>query len=179
MPVSERDFWVPGFANLTFDFKGMNQVSMQPVRRAALCQLDARVSGGRPAPSQPRIEFDGIQIQRDEHGITRGGIRLPQVEVPVACNSSIPLADDVISYLSGSCEPFPPEEVLALYGDRQRYLARFEQATRALEKTGAVLSRDVDALNGGSAGLPLSAADKLRPCSSDRRKHLDPPGHQI
>ena len=83
---------------------------------------------------------------RDEHGNARGGIRLPQVEVPVAQNSAIPLSDDIYSRLGGSSAPFPPDKLKQLYGNMETYLARFEQAARAAEKAGVILSRDVEGL---------------------------------
>jgi hypothetical protein len=42
--------------------------------------------------------------------------------------------------------PFSTEKVLALYPDVDTYLARFEQAARAAEKSGVLLPRDVEAL---------------------------------
>ena len=83
---------------------------------------------------------------RDEHGIARGGIRLPQADVPIAQNSAIPVAPDIFSVLYGSSVPFPPDEVRRLYGDLDTYLARFEEAARAAEKAGVLLPRDVAAL---------------------------------
>ena len=63
---------------------------------------------------------------RDEHGIARGGIRLPQVEVPVATNSAVPLAPDIFSFLRGSGVPFRPTQPVVLYPDRATYMASFE-----------------------------------------------------
>jgi hypothetical protein len=83
---------------------------------------------------------------RDEHGIARGGIRLPQADVPIAQNSAIPIAPDIFSVLYGSCVPFPPDEVRRLYGDLATFLARFEEAARAAEKSGVLLPRDVTPL---------------------------------
>ena len=97
-----------------------------------------------PPPEQPRIEFahDSAEVVRDEHGIARGGIRLPQVEIPLATNSAIAAPGNPLGFLGGSCVPFPPEKVRALYGTAGTYVARFEQATAAAEKAGLVLPRD-------------------------------------
>ena len=80
------------------------------------------MTGGTPPPVQPRIAFDGdpAQIVRDEHGIARGGIRLPQVEVPLAHNSALQQAPDIFARLVGYHESFPVEKVRELYGDRER-----------------------------------------------------------
>jgi Alpha/beta hydrolase domain len=76
----------------------------------------------------------------------RGGIRLPQVEVPLTTNSAVPAPANPLGFLAGSCVPFPPEKLRALYGDADGYLARFEQATRGAEKAGVLLARDTEPL---------------------------------
>jgi hypothetical protein len=94
------------------------------------------------------------EVSRDEHGIARGGIRLPQVEVPIAHNSAIPRTPDFVSRLGGSSAPFPPETLRALYGSRADYLERFDRAARAAERTGAILPGDADALIAGAKASP-------------------------
>jgi hypothetical protein len=146
-PRLERDF---GFA-IPLDVEGMqavNQVSVAPVVDAALHHLQAWLQDGTPPPVQPRITFAGEPpaIVRDEHDIARGGIRLPQVEVPLGHNSAIQQAPDIFARLVGYHERFPDESVRALYGSREEFLARFEDATRAAEAAGVVLPRDVGPL---------------------------------
>jgi hypothetical protein len=125
-----------------------NRVPLTPLYDAALHHLVRWVDDGTPPPEQPRIEFAGDppEVVRDEHGIGRGGIRLPQADVPIAVNSAIPASSNMLLVLNGSWEPFPAEKVRALYGDRATYLARFEEAARAAEKAGVLLERDVDSL---------------------------------
>jgi hypothetical protein len=145
-PRMERDF---GFSiPLDETMQAINQVSVAPVVDAALHHLQAWMSEGTPPPAQPRIAFGGepAEIVRDEHGIARGGIRLPQVEVPLGHNSAIQQAPDIFARLVGYHESFPVEKVRDLYGDRAAYLARYEEATHAAEAASVVLPRDVDAL---------------------------------
>ena len=156
-PRMERDF---GFAIPLDDesMQAINQVSVAPVVDAALHHLQAWLSEGTPPPAQPRIVFGGepAEIVRDEHGIALGGIRLPQVEVPLGHNSAIQQAPDVFSRLVGYHESFPVEKVRDLYGDRAAYLARYEEAIHAAEAASVVLPRDVDALLAeAEATLPL------------------------
>jgi hypothetical protein len=103
---------------------------------------------GTPPPVQPRITFAGEppEIDRDDHDIARGGIRLPPVEVPLGHNSAMQQAPDVFSRLVGYHERFPDEKVRSLYGSRGAYLARYEAATRAAENASVILPRDVDPL---------------------------------
>jgi hypothetical protein len=144
-PKFERDFGselpMPAATSI-------NEVPMIPLFDSAIHHLHSWLNGGQPPPIQPRISFAGDppEIVRDEHGLAVGGIRLPQVEVPVAQNSAIPLSDDIHSRLGGSCVPFPSETVTALYGDQDTYLKRFADAARAAEKDGVLLPRDVEAL---------------------------------
>jgi hypothetical protein len=150
-PRYQRDFgFVPP------DQPGINEVPMNPVVNAALHHMLAWVEHGTAPPSQSRIEFLGKppEVSRDEHGIARGGIRLPQVEVPIAHNSAKPLTPDVTSRLGGSSAPFPPEVLRALYASREDYLKRFEQAAREAEAAGAILPGDADALIAAAEGSP-------------------------
>ena len=130
------------------DFSGINEVPLNPVVEAAYHHLQIWVATGTPPPSQPRIEFAGDppEVVRDDDGIARGGIRLPQVAVPLATNSAVADPKGIMGFLGGSCVPFPAEKVRARYGDAETYLDRFAQATRAVEKTGAILPRDVEPL---------------------------------
>ena len=125
-------------------------------RRCIICRRWVR--DGTPPPIHPRIAFEGdpAQIVRDDNGIARGGIRLPQVEVPLAHNSALQRTPDLFARLVGSHEPFPVEKVRELYGSRDGYLARYEDATRAAASASVVLPRDVDALLADAvARLPL------------------------
>jgi hypothetical protein len=123
----------------------MNRVAITPYYDAALHHLKRWVDGGAPAPSQPLIEFVGEkpQVVRDEHGIATGGIRLPQVDAPVATNSSIAITNDFSGSLRGSNHPFGAAKLDALYGSEANYLARFEQAARRAVSAGVMLERDV------------------------------------
>lgn len=128
--------------------KGINEVPLNPVVEAAYRRLQEWLETGTAPPRQPLIEFGGepADVVRDEDGIARGGIRLPQVEVPLATNSAIAAPENPLGFLGGSCVPFTAEKILARYGDSANYSARFERATRAVEKAGVVLARDVDGL---------------------------------
>jgi hypothetical protein len=128
--------------------EGMNRVPMNPLYDAAFHHMQRWLTEGVPPPSQPPIEFAGDPpaIVRDEHGIAKGGIRLPQADVPIAANTAIPVADDIWAYLAGSCEPFSREKLIARYGDEANFAARFETAARAAVASGVLMPRDVEPL---------------------------------
>ncbi|MEX2327162.1 MAG: alpha/beta hydrolase domain-containing protein, partial [Pseudomonadales bacterium] len=80
---------------------GINCIPMGLLYDAVFYHLQRWMADGIAPPIQPRIEFAGdpAQVVRDQHGIAKGGIRLPQVEVPVATNSAIPRGEGVFAYL--------------------------------------------------------------------------------
>jgi hypothetical protein len=125
--------------------QGMNRVPILPIYDAAYHHMHRWLTGGTPPPSQTLIEFagDSPEIVRDEYGIAKGGIRLPQADVPIATNTAIPLGDDVWSYLAGSCRPFSRQKLLSLYGDEPSFAARFETAALAAVEAGVLMPRDV------------------------------------
>jgi len=125
--------------------EGINRIPMIPLFDAAFYHMQRWLTDGTPPPVQPKVEFAGDppQVVRDEHGIARGGIRLPQADVPLAQNSSIPLSDDIYAYLGGSSHPFSAEKIRALYGHRESFLAKFEAAAQRAVAAGVLLHRDV------------------------------------
>jgi len=124
--------------------QAMNRIYIQPYYDAALHHMNRWVGDGVPPPSQPLIEFtpEG-EVIRDENGIAKGGVRMPQADAPVAVNSSIPVTDDFAGRLRGSNKPFGAQKLDALYADEAAYLARFGQAAEAAVKAGVLLARDV------------------------------------
>jgi hypothetical protein len=128
--------------------RGINRIPMVPLYDVAMRHMHAWVNGGAPPPSQPKIDFSGDPpaVVRDGDGIAVGGIRLPQAEVPIATNSAIPRVPDIWGMLGGSSEPFAADTLIARYGDRATFLAKFEAAATAAEAAGVLLARDVQAL---------------------------------
>ena len=136
----ERDFGV--LPPLPED---MNRIALIPLYDAALHHMKRWADGGARAPSQPLVEFAGErpEVVRDEHGIAKGGIRLPQADAPVASNSSIPITNDFSGSLRGSNHPFSREKLDALYGNEEQYLARFGQAAQRAVEAGVLMPREV------------------------------------
>jgi len=125
--------------------QGINRIPILPLYDAAFRHMHRWLTEGTPPPVQPKVEFAGTPAQpvRDENGIAKGGIRLPQAEVPLATNSAIPLADDIFAYLRGSCHPFAAGRLRAIYGDKAAFLAKFEAAAQRAVAAGVLLPRDV------------------------------------
>ena len=86
---------------------GINVIPMALLLRPGFPPHHRWVAQGVARPIQPsRVCWRPPQIVRDEHGIAVGGIRLPQVEVPLAADSAIPRGEGIFAILGGSCEPF-------------------------------------------------------------------------
>ena len=96
---------------------------------SALRHLTRWVGEDVPPPVAPRIEIaDDGSVVRDEHGNALGGIRTPQLDVPAATLSGDPVGDEIMFQLFGSTTTFDPAHLRDLYGDRDGYLAAFDQA---------------------------------------------------
>jgi hypothetical protein len=101
-----------------------------PVDRAAIRHLQTSLTTGTPAPSQPRIEINPgspPEIRRDKWGNAIGGIRLPDMEVPVAAHAGT-RAEGFPFALFGQTRPFTVEQLRELYPSRRDYLQAYEQA---------------------------------------------------
>jgi hypothetical protein len=117
------------------------------VVKAAIAALNRWVGAGVPPLSAARFVRTGPTLARDAHGIARGGIRTPVVDVPVATESgqAAPGAA-VICALFGSSTPFPAAQLTRLYGDRAAYLTAYDRSARAAVSAGHVLAADLPKL---------------------------------
>jgi hypothetical protein len=126
------------------DGKVDNPLTYRPVVSAAYRHLHRWLVDGTPAPSQPRIEFEGdpAEIKRDENGNTVGGIRLPEMEAPIATYRGRDDTGEGLSALYGWMRPFTPDELRARYGSRDTYVKSYVDAVDRLVATGALRPED-------------------------------------
>ena len=103
---------------------------------SALHELNRWVRTGKRPARAPRYAFEGGALAKDEHGNTRGGIRLPPVEVPVARYES------TACELGGITIPFSDQQVQALYPTFDRYQSLMRQATNRAVRAGFLLPPD-------------------------------------
>ena len=82
------------------------------VLMAALEHLDRWAREGTPAPHAPLLATTGtgdtLALELDEHGIVRGGLRTPWVDVPTAVLSGVGAAGAGFTMLFGVTRPFDP-----------------------------------------------------------------------
>ncbi len=119
----------------------VNDMPFHYVENAALSHLRAWALHDEPAPELPRISLNAEgEVDRDQHGNARGGIRLPQLAVPTAQYG--PIGTPESCALRGFVKPFAPEQLAALYTSRDDYLARFDAATIDAVGSGFLLEPD-------------------------------------
>jgi hypothetical protein len=114
------------------------------VGQAALDALVAWAAGGPPPPTAPRLELDAEQhLVPGEHGIARGGIRTPWVDVPTATLSGLGQTGEGFAVLAGRTDPFDQQTLDRLYpGGRADYLARFAASLDAAIAVGFLRPED-------------------------------------
>jgi hypothetical protein len=131
---------------------GPSQVISWPVFHAAYDALDNWARRGvPPRRAQPLAISDPTspaKIARDANGIAQGGIRMPDVEVPVALNDGINAPANTTNPLNGFCvlfgtnRPFSQEQLTALYYNTADYRNQVADAVRRLEGQHFLLEED-------------------------------------
>ena len=144
----------------------VNDGPMTYPMRAALRHMKRWVDGGAPPPSAPALAMVGEALGRDAAtGIVVGGVRTPQVDVPVRTLNGVrePAGGggfcrlfgrtdewngDADPWDGGSADPSPtPEPVLSqLYPTKAVYLARFDEAVERGIRNGFILREDAAAM---------------------------------
>jgi hypothetical protein len=114
------------------------------VGQAALDALVGWAAGGPPPPTAPRLELDAEQrLVPGEHGIARGGIRTPWVDVPTATLSGLGQTGEGFAVLAGRTDPFDQQTLDRLYpGGRADYLDRFAASLDATIAAGFLRPED-------------------------------------
>jgi hypothetical protein len=131
------------------------------VLNAAFAQLDRWVRSGIPPAPAPRLEVvDGAPptLMRDASGNALGGIRTPQVDVPVAALTGDGQTGTVLCRLFGTTAPFDPAALGALYPTHQAYTAAVRSAATAAVQAGFVLGLDARAINAAAAASDVPNA---------------------
>ena len=115
-------------------------VMWSPSADAAIAHLKRWIEGGVPPPRQPLIAVSGNPpaIDRDAHGIAKGGVRLPDVEVPTGCNTGYN-AGAGLDALVGSTQPFPLAKLKELYPSQEAYVTKITTAAKAAREAGVIL----------------------------------------
>ena len=111
-----------------------------------LDQLNRWVRKGTKPPGAPPI-----QSTTDQYGNVQGGMRLPDIDVPIATytkSNSAQTATDLLSgfacALSGSVVQFTPDKLLQLYPTHDDYVQKYTAAADKAVAAGFMLQSDRD-----------------------------------
>jgi hypothetical protein len=121
-----------------------NPLSIGPVQESAIRHAHRWVADGGPAPVQPRIEIVGgspATIRRDDLGNAVGGIRLPELEAPIAEYRGLSFGTGRAP-LFGASRPFSDDVLRRLYPTSEAFLDGWHRAVDRLLASGAILAED-------------------------------------
>lgn len=128
--------------------EGANDGPQQFVLKAALHALNLWMTDGTAPPSGELLmtnESGGALL--DEHGNTLGGVRTPDVDVPIATLSGLPAASgDFICFLFGFTTPFTPDKLLELYPTHDDYVAKVMSSAREARDARLILEEEEEAI---------------------------------
>ena len=123
----------------TIDWRWVRNAALEHLVRWAAC-------GGAPPPSFPPVDASlEAGIHRDESGNATGGIRVPEVEAPVAAYSGS-RPGNPLAALIGQTVPYPAERLGSLYRSADAYLGAWDAAVDRARGRGLVLDTDLAAL---------------------------------
>ena len=115
------------------------------VVKSAIHWLDRWVRRGTPPPSAPRLVIDPgppAHLVLDAHGNATGGIRTPELDVPIATLSGGGQSGSLACLLFGTTVPFDAVTLHALYPTHRAYVSAFNRATLRALRAGFVLTPD-------------------------------------
>lgn len=127
-----------------------NSLDWSYVSDAATRHLVRWITDGVRPPAFPLLEIEHHEphdsIVRDGHGVARGGLRLPDVEAPVAAQYGAIARPGEARVLVGECHPFDRATLAELYPEPEAYLRAWDDAVDALVAAGGALADDADEL---------------------------------
>ena len=135
----------------------LSRVQWPFVANSAIAHLVDWANGGAAAPTAPRGEYQASpadannQLERDDLGIAKGGIRLPEVTVPARLNTGInstagPELFSLLCGLYGSTEDLTRSVLLSLYDDYGDYIDQVKANAEEVADEGFLLDQDVPRL---------------------------------
>ena len=165
-----RDFGVADAARDVQAVADANTVRWQPVADAALHQLQRWLTTEDPPPSMPWVDVDGAPptIQLDKHGNAHGGVRLPEIDVPITRRSAEPMTAPGSKRSSAAVSRFlPPDKLRSLYPDHATYVSAYAAAAQRAVEAGTLRppGRQTDGRADGESG---PAPPLRRPSSRTR-----------
>ncbi len=127
------------------------------VLNAAFAALNRWVRDGTPPPEAPRLELDdGGMLVLDAHGNAVGGIRTPEVDVPIAALSGLGQSG-IICLLFGSTQPFDQATLASLYPTHDAYVSAYDAAADRAVTAGFLLPPDAALMKEAAAAAMVGS----------------------
>ena len=126
-----------------------NAVNWGYINSAGIRSIASWVRDKRPPISMPRISMTNdpaSPIERDQIGNAKGGIRVPELEAPIASYRGERGSNIGANWLSGETHALESTKLEELYPEPDSRLRRWNKAVDDLVEKGLVLPEDVDAL---------------------------------
>ena len=143
-----------------------------PVSRATLVTLDRWVGRNKEPPAsklmplEPTADADVLPApkylpaavvqrpKRDSDGNVMGGVRLPDMEVPLGVHAAQQEPKSFSCALAGAFLPFTQAQIAAHYKDRDDYVNKIRVAAQTLQKEGFLLRDDAAVIIAAAAAHP-------------------------
>ncbi|WIY00576.1 alpha/beta hydrolase domain-containing protein [Amycolatopsis mongoliensis] len=144
--ANARDRSINDGAPTTCD-KPVNSMTFRYAENAAFAHLDRWARGGAAPPAAPPISLLlGLFIRRDADQNALGGIRLPDLDAPVAAYAPDNSGGNVAGacLLLGTTTPLSAARIRQLHPDHAAYVAKFTAAADRALGAGYLLPADHD-----------------------------------
>jgi hypothetical protein len=142
---------VPGFIHCDTP---VNSGPQHWVAKAGLAALIKWVRTGKAPKSAPRLDASAgppAVINRDANGNALGGIRTPQVDVPIATFTG-EQSGSLICQIFGTTTPFDEVKLASLYPTHKAFVAKYNKALKRAVKKGWILKPDAKLMKRWAVG---------------------------
>src|SRR5262249_42629164 len=109
---------------------------------------------GKPPGPAPRLDVavgPSVTIVRDGNGNASGGIRTPQVDVPIAAFTG-GQGGTFLCMLAGTTTPFDPAMVARLYPSHRMFRSAYDKSLWRAVRAGWILKPDAKLMRAWAAG---------------------------
>ena len=119
---------------------------------AAFQHINVWINGGDPPPQMQPMELSSTKTSymNDQYGNAKGGIRLPELEVPIARYIAVPTIA-----LGGYTIPFTEAQLKELYPTHEAYVQKVEAAAIAAKDAGVILPYRVEEYVKAAEAAPI------------------------
>jgi hypothetical protein len=127
------------------------------VLHAAINALNRWVRRGKPPKSAPRLEVSAgppAAIEVDANGNALGGIRTPQVDVPIAAFTGTQ-SGSILCRLFGTTTPFDAAKLASLYPTHKAFVSAYKKALKRAVRMGWILRPDAKLMKQWAAGASV------------------------